>query len=109
MNDAGELGHSTFQKVRTALRMLAYDIPADLVDDHLAMGESQAIMCVKLFTVEIVQVFGQEYLRSPNAEDAPRIFEMNKACVFPGMLGSNDCNHWSWKNYPTTAKKRVPL
>mgnify|MGYP005832269567 CR=1 FL=1 len=45
MNVAGELGHSTFQKVTAALRMLAYGIPADLVDDHLAMGESQAI-CV---------------------------------------------------------------
>ena len=41
-NAAGELGHSTFLKVTAALRMLAYGIPADLVDDHLAMGESQA-------------------------------------------------------------------
>ena len=37
-NAAGELEHSTFQKVTTALRMLAYSIPADIVDDHLAMG-----------------------------------------------------------------------
>ena len=34
-NAAGELGHNTFQKVTAALRMLAYGIPADLVDDHL--------------------------------------------------------------------------
>ena len=59
-NAAGELGHSTFQKVTAALRMLAYGIPADLVDDQLAMGESQAIICVKRFAVEIVQVFGQK-------------------------------------------------
>ena len=59
-NAAGELGHSTFQKVTAALRMLAYGIPADLVDDHLAMGESQAIICVKHFAVGIVQVFGPE-------------------------------------------------
>jgi hypothetical protein len=39
-NAAGELGHNTFQKVTADLRMLAYGIPADLVDDHLAMGES---------------------------------------------------------------------
>ena len=57
-NAAGELGYSTFQKVTAALRMLAYGMPADLVDDHLAMGESQAIMCVKRFAVGIVQVFG---------------------------------------------------
>ena len=80
--------------------MLAYGISADLVDDHLAMGESQAIMCVKRFAVGIVQVFGQEYLRSPNVEDAARLLEMNKACSFPSMLGSIDCMHWSWKNCP---------
>jgi hypothetical protein len=62
-NAAGELGHSTYQKVTSTLRMMAYGIPADLVDDHLAMGESQAIKCVKRFVVAIVQVFGEEYLR----------------------------------------------
>ena len=36
-NAAGEIGHSTYQKVTAALRMLAYGISADLVDDHLAM------------------------------------------------------------------------
>ena len=81
---------STFQKVTAALRMLAYGIPADLVDDHLAMGESQAIMCVKRFAVGIVQVFGPEYLRAPNAEDTARFLEFNKARGFPGMLGSID-------------------
>ena len=98
-----------------ALRMLAYGILADLVDDHLAMGESQAIMCVKRFAVGIVQVFGEEYLRSPNAEDVARLLAMNKARGFPGMLGSIDCMHWSWKNCPKAwhgqfhCQKRVPL
>jgi hypothetical protein len=55
-NIAGELGHSTYQKMIAALRMLAYDIPADLVDDNLAMGESTTIMCVKRFVVEIVHI-----------------------------------------------------
>jgi hypothetical protein len=48
-NAAGELGHSTYQKVTAALRMLAYGIPADLIDDHLAMGESTSILCVNRF------------------------------------------------------------
>ena len=84
-NAAGELGHNTFQKVTAALRMLArYTV--DLVDDHLAMGESQAIMCVKRFVVGIMQVFDQEYLRSPNDEDAARLLEMNKARGFQVCL-----------------------
>ena len=99
-NAAGELGHSTYQKVIAALRMVAYGIPADLVDDHLAMGESQVIMCVKQFVVGIVQVFGKEYLRAPNAADTARLLEHNSARGFPGMLGSIDCMHWSWKNCP---------
>lgn len=73
--------------------MLAYGISADLVDDHLAMGESQVIMCVKRFAVGIVQVFGPVYLRTPNAEDVARLLEMNKARGFPRMLGSIDCMH----------------
>ena len=99
-NAAGELGHSTYQKITAALRMLAYGIPADLIDDHLAMGESTAIMCVKRFVVAIVQVFGATYLRAPNAEDTARLLEENAARGFPGMLGSIDCMHWSWKNCP---------
>jgi hypothetical protein len=78
--------------------MLAYGIPAGLVDDHLAMGESQAIMCVKRFAVAIVHVFGLEYLRGLNAEDTAGLLEMNKARGFLGVLGSIDCMHWSWKN-----------
>ena len=101
-NAAGELWHSTVQKKTAALRMLAYGIPADLVDDHLAMGESQAIMCVKRFAVGIVQVFGEEYLRAPNAQDTARVLEINATRGFPGMLGSIDCMHWSWKNCPAT-------
>jgi hypothetical protein len=99
-NAAGELGHSTYQKVTAALRMLAYGIPADLIDDHLAMGESTAIKCVKRFVVAIVQVYGATYLRAPNAEDTARLLEENAARGFPGMLGSIDCMHWSWKNCP---------
>ena len=99
-NCAGELGHSTIQKVTAALRIMAYGIPADLVDDHLAMGESQAIKCVKRFAVAVVRVFGEKYLRSPNAQDTARLLEYNKNRGFPGMLGSIDCMHWKWKNCP---------
>ena len=92
-NAAGELGHITYQKVTAALRMLAYGTPADLVDDHLAMGESQAIMCVTRFAVGIVQVFGKECLRAPNVADTARLLEFNAARGFSGMLGSIDCMH----------------
>ena len=105
-NSAEELG-------KLALRMLACGIPADLVDGHLAMGESQAIKCVKRFAIRIVQVFDPEYLRTPNAEDVTRLLEMNKARGFPGMLGSacigvgRIVQRHGMTN--STDKKRVPL
>ena len=78
----GLLGHSTIQKVTAALRMMAYGIPTNLVDNHLAMGESTSIECVKRFAVVVVEVFGLEYLRTPNAQDATRLLESNKAPGF---------------------------
>jgi hypothetical protein len=51
----------------------------------LAMGESQAIECVKHFAIAIVEVFGEHYLRAPNAEDTARLLAMNEARGFPGM------------------------
>jgi hypothetical protein len=80
--------------------MLAYGIPTDLIDDHLAMGESTSILCVKRFAVAIVNVFRSTYLRAPNAQDTTRLLEFNADRGFPCMLGSIDCMHWSWKNCP---------
>jgi hypothetical protein len=50
--------------------MLAYGIPVDLIDDHLAMGESISILCVKHFAMAILNVLGSTYLRAPNVERA---------------------------------------
>jgi hypothetical protein len=69
--------------------MLAYGIPADLVDDNLAMGDSRAIMCVKSFAVAIVHVFGSTNLRAPNVEDTSRLLEFTRNQGFPGMLWLN--------------------
>ena len=96
----GLLGHSTIQKVTAALRMMAYGIPTNLVDNHLAMGESTSIECVKRFAVVVVEVFGLEYLRTPNAQDTARLLAINKDHGFPSILSSIDCMHWSWKNCP---------
>jgi hypothetical protein len=82
------------------LRMLAYSIPVDLVDDNLAMGESKAIMWVKRFVIAIVQIDDSTYLRSPNAEDTAMLLEFNSNRWFLGILGSIDSMHWRWKNCP---------
>ena len=87
--------HATFpnKKVTATLHMMTYGVPADYTDDNLAMAESTSIFYVKQFAKAIVEVFGVEYLRAPNAQDTQRLLEMNKARGFPGMLRSIDCMH----------------
>jgi len=97
----GSLGASALQKVVAAFRMLAYCIPADFLDDSVRLGESTIIECLKRFVKAVVEVFGEEYLRAPNAQDISRLLAINNARGFPGMLGSIDCMHWKWEMFPT--------
>ncbi|WOG82737.1 hypothetical protein DCAR_0101905 [Daucus carota subsp. sativus] len=102
-NAAGILGLSSLQKITAALRIIAYGVPADAIDDYIRIGESTAIESLKKFVTAIVQIFGEQYLRKPNSADINRLMEVAKQRGFPGMLGSIDCMHWRWKNCPTAA------
>ncbi|XP_075521342.1 uncharacterized protein LOC142554565 [Primulina tabacum] len=53
------------------------------------------------FCRAIVEVFAEQYLRSPTANDVARLLYIGKQRGFPGMLGSLDYMHWRWKNRPT--------
>ncbi|KAE8821009.1 hypothetical protein D1007_01040 [Hordeum vulgare] len=54
-NCVRDLGHSLYQKVTAALQQMAYGIPVDLVNDHLAMSESQSIKCLRRFAVANIE------------------------------------------------------
>ena len=99
-NAANTLGLSGEQKMTAALRMLAYGMSADSIDEYVRIGESTTIECVKRFCQGVVDIFGPEYLRSPNATDIIRLLRKANQRGFPGMLGSLDCMHWEWKNCP---------
>ncbi|XP_057733899.1 uncharacterized protein LOC130949092 [Arachis stenosperma] len=73
----GRKGLSPLQKCSAVIRMLAYGVAADAVDDYVHIDESTTIECLKNFV-----------------EDRD----------FSGMLGSIDCMHWQWKNRPKTWK-----
>ncbi|XP_062021009.1 uncharacterized protein LOC133737487 [Rosa rugosa] len=84
-NATGRLGLSSLQKVTAAFRMLAYGVPADYVDEYVQIGESTAIESLKRFVVAVVEVFGDEYLRSPNSDDLTRLLAKGEERGFPGI------------------------
>ncbi|RWR75069.1 putative nuclease HARBI1 [Cinnamomum micranthum f. kanehirae] len=103
-NCAGSLGLSALQKVTAAVRMLAYGVAADAVDDYVRIVESTSIESLKKFVQAIIDVFSNEYLRTPNSADICRLLSEGERRGFPEMLGSIDCMHWKWKNCPVAWK-----
>jgi hypothetical protein len=103
-NTAGMLGLSSLQKMTAALRILAYEVAVDSTDEYVKIGENTAVESLKKFVKAVVNIFSEEYLRSPNSNDIVRLLAVNEKRGFLGMLGSIDCMHWKWKNCPTAWK-----
>jgi hypothetical protein len=101
-NAAGVMGFSAFQKISAAMRVIAYGIPADYTDEYLRIGEDTTTESVRRFARMIIKLYGPTYLRAPNEDDTKRLMEINEKRGWPGMLGSLDCMHWTWKNCPKT-------
>ena len=97
-NNAKKLGLSSLQKMTAALRMFAYGITTDFMDEYVRIAKSTAMMSLKKLVVAVVAIFSEEYLRSQNNEDITRLLAHGQNCGLPGMLGSIDCMHWKWKN-----------
>ncbi|XP_042939559.1 uncharacterized protein LOC122274600 [Carya illinoinensis] len=93
-DNAGRLGLSCMQKITAVLRMLAYGVTGDFMDEYIRIGKSTVMKSLKKFTETVVTVFSEEYLRSPTAKDIGRLLAVGEQRGFPGMLGSIDCMHW---------------
>ncbi|KAF8364860.1 hypothetical protein HHK36_033156 [Tetracentron sinense] len=103
-NAVGVIGLSSLQKTTAAMRILAYGVAADIVDDYVRIGESISIESLRKFVRAVVEVFVEEYLRSTNNDDISRLLAQGEVRWFPVMLGSIDCMHWKWKNCPIAWK-----
>lgn len=107
-------GFTARQKCTAAIRQLAYGASPDSYDEYLQMAESTGMESLKRFCKAVIDYFGKEYLRNPNADDLKTILKVNEERGFRGMLGSIDCMHWEWKNCPTswhgqyTGKEKYP-
>ncbi|XP_015938764.1 glutathione S-transferase T2-like [Arachis duranensis] len=100
----GRRGLSPLQKCTAVIRMLAYGVGADAVDDYVHIGNCTTIECLGKFVEYVISVFEDEYLRKPKLNDVQRLLQMAEGRGFPGMLGSIDCMHWQWKNCPKAWK-----
>ncbi|KAI4989028.1 hypothetical protein ZWY2020_036345 [Hordeum vulgare] len=96
-----KIGFSSYQKCTAAIRMLAYGVPGDLVDEYVCMSESTCLESPCKICKTVIDVFGPEYLREPTPEDTTRLLAMNASTGFSWMLGSIDCMHMEWKNCPS--------
>ena len=82
-NSAGKLGLSSLQKITATLRMLAYGVSDDFIDEYGQIGETIALESLKKFVTAVIDVFSEEYLRKPNNEDIARLLahEIGRAHV----------------------------
>ena len=53
--------------------MLAYGLPADATDEYVKIDESTTIESMKGFCRAIVEIFLEQYIRSPTANDVARL------------------------------------
>jgi hypothetical protein len=89
---------SSRQKITVALRMLAYSVCADALDEYCKFNETTAMECMKRFCVAISVEFGEYHLRQPTRADFEKQFVITAARGFPKMFASLDCMHYKWKN-----------
>jgi len=80
-------------------------IVADWVNEHLKVGASTALECMKKFCSTIIEVFGGEYLWKLNQADVDRLLQVAEAHDFPNTLRCIDYMHWDWKKCPARWKR----
>ncbi|XP_042974639.1 uncharacterized protein LOC122306272 [Carya illinoinensis] len=85
-DNAGRLGLSCMQKITAALRMLAYGVTGDFMDEYIRIGESTAMESLNKFTETVVTVFSKEYLRSSTTNDIGRLLAVGEQRGFPGIF-----------------------
>ncbi|XP_022018806.1 uncharacterized protein LOC110918833 [Helianthus annuus] len=102
----GNLGFTTWQKVTTALRQLAYSNSSDIMDDYLRMSARVARESLHDFCVFVIELYMKRYLRKPTfSDDMQQILEhYTEYHGLPGMIGSLNCMKWWWEICPTACQ-----
>ena len=84
-NCTGKVGLFAMQKCVAAIRILAYGIPADVVDEYVRIGDSTANLAIDMFCRAVISAFEGVYLRAPNTADVARLLEVGSRRDFLGI------------------------
>jgi hypothetical protein len=85
------------QKITVAFIMISQGVAANFMDHYLKIGESTVIESLRRFVRAIIEVFGREYLRSPNNHDTARLLSINERRI--------SWNAWECRLYALGVKK----
>eukprot|EP00170_Pyropia_yezoensis_P003628 contig_15191_g3638 len=88
------------QKLVAAFRVLAYGESTDRPDEYSRISRSTTDIAVRDLVFHLVDLFGPDYLRQPNAEELSVLLKRNAERGMPGGIGSLDCSHWEWRACP---------
>jgi hypothetical protein len=87
----GCAGLTALQKCTTVVCQLAYDMTAETIDEYLKLEKTTTIECLKYYCLDIIEYFGDEFLRRPIVADTQRLLAKTEERGFPVMLWSIDC------------------
>ncbi|KAL9682003.1 hypothetical protein QQ045_013796 [Rhodiola kirilowii] len=77
------------QKMTGVIRMLAYGAYADQCAEITRMGVTTTLECMKKWCIQVVDLFKDCYLRSPNATNLSRLLRKAEQRKFPAWQGSH--------------------
>ena len=77
LNAAKVSGLSPEHKVTAALRVLAYGVSTDAVDEYVHIGNSTACQTLRHFVNGMVDCFADTHLRKPTPDDLEKILQSN--------------------------------
>jgi hypothetical protein len=97
----GRNGIHPLVRLTPCLRILAYGVPSDSLDENLEVSETVTSESLKEFANIMINKFGAQYLnRCPTKEEKNRMVLIMKRRGWPGAFASWDCKHFEWENCP---------
>jgi hypothetical protein len=70
----------------------------DTINEYLKLEKTTTLECLEYYYSDIIEYFGDEFLRRPTVVDTHRLLAKVKDRWFLSMLRIIDCMHCQWYN-----------